>query len=121
MSWTINERLDVERQVVCNLCREIARGVWSPGDRLPAPNILAQEHVLNPRVVETAFSRLVQAGLLIVTSGGDFLVAPDAVALARARLLKSAKEEMKGFADRLRRAGIRTEDIQRIWKEATND
>ena len=121
MSWTINERLDVERQVVGNLCREIARGTWSPGDSLPAPNALAQEHILNPRVVETAFSRLVQAGLLGVTSGSDYLVAQDAADLARAFLLEVAKEEIGNLVNRLRLAGIETEDVQRIWKEVADD
>ena len=115
MSWIINERLDVERQVVGNLCREIARGAWSPGDCLPAPNALAQEHILNPRIVESAFSLLAQAGLLGVTSDGDYVVAQDAADLARTHLLESAKEEMRDLVNLLRSAGIQAEDIERTW------
>ena len=48
MSWTINERLDVERQVVLNLCLDIARGVWTPGDALPAPEFTCPRQNLEP-------------------------------------------------------------------------
>jgi len=82
MPWTVNERLDVEGQVVRHLCREIAREAWSPGDSLPAPHVVAQERILNPRTVGAAYSRLAQAGLLAATSGGDFVVTEDAQELA---------------------------------------
>lgn len=121
MFWTINERLDVEGQVVRHLCRDIARGVWSPGDRLPAPHVVAQEGILNPRIVELAFSKLVQAGLLTATSGGNFFVTENARELARVCLVESAKEEIVGLVTGLRCAGFDGDDIQRIWKEATDD
>jgi DNA-binding transcriptional regulator YhcF (GntR family) len=121
VSWAINERLDVEGQVVCHLYREIARGAWSPGDPLPAPHVVAQETILNPRTVESAFSRLAQVGVLTATSGGDFIVAGDAQELARGHLEKSVKGEIRDLVTGLRGAGFGTEDIQRIWKEATDD
>lgn len=121
MSWTINERLDVEDQVVCHLCREIARGAWSLGDSLPAPHVVAQERILNPRTVESAFSRLVQTGILTTTSGSEFVVTEDAQGLARDYLVKSAKQDINELVAGLRGAGFGTDDIQRIWKEATDD
>jgi DNA-binding transcriptional regulator YhcF (GntR family) len=71
--------------------------------------------------VESAFSRLAEAGILTATSGGGFLVAEDARELARDHLEKSAKEEIRDLVTGLRGAGFRMEDIQRIWKEATDD
>lgn len=121
MSWTITEQLDIEHQIVRNLCHEIARGVWCPGDSLPASHALAQEKVLNPRAIGAAFSKLAQSGLLRITSDGRFCITPDARELARAHLLQSAKEQLRQLVDDLRRAGSTTDDIQRVLKEATND
>jgi len=121
VSWTINERLDVEDQIVCHLCREIARGAWSPGDSLPASHVVAQEKILNPRTVESAFSRLAQSGILTATSDSDLVVTEDAQELARDFLVKSAEQEINELVAGLRGAGFGMEDIQRIWKEATDD
>lgn len=121
MSWTINERLDVERQVVLNICLDIARGAWAPGDALPAPSSLAQERILNPHVVESAFSRLAQSRLLTRTPDGAFLVAEDGQELARAHLVDAAREELRDLVHRLRQAGVPTAGIQQTWREAIND
>lgn len=121
MSWTINERLDIERQVVLNVCLDIARGVWKPGDALPAPSSLAQERILNPHIVESAFSRLAQFGLMTHTPDGAFVVAQDAVAVARTQLLAATREEVRDLVHRLRQAGVPAADIDQIWREATHD
>ena len=121
VSWSINERLDVERQVVLNLCLEIARGVWMPGDTLPAPNSLAQELILNPHVVESALSGLARSHLLTPTPDGHFRVADQARELAQAHLVKAAGKELRELVHGLRRAGVLEADIQGIWTEAIHD
>jgi DNA-binding transcriptional regulator YhcF (GntR family) len=116
--WSINERFDVERQVVRAVCHEIARGAWSPGDAIPPPHLLAEERILNPRVVESAYAKLVEAGLLVAASGGDYRAAPDSQQLARARLLQWVKEEVRELAGALRRAGLSDEEVERVFREA---
>ena len=118
--WAINERFDVERQVMRAICYEIARGAWLPNDAIPPPHVLAKERILSPRVVESAYAKLVKEGLLVAVSGGVYQTADDAQELARARLLKWAGEEVRDLARALRRAGINDEHIQRILGEAAD-
>jgi DNA-binding transcriptional regulator YhcF (GntR family) len=118
VTWAINERLDVERQLVRAICHDIARGVSPPGDAMPSPGALAQERVLNPHVVESAYAKLVEAGLVCVGPPGDYQITEHAPRLARDCLLQWAEEEMKDLAGALRRAGLSTDDVQRVFREA---
>lgn len=119
--WIINERLDVEHQVVTHLCHEIARGAWTPGESLPTPNAIACQYVLNPGAVESAFRQLVKAGILIAAPTGEYVATEDAADLARAAVAESARNEMRDLVRRLRQAKIHSEDIERFWVEAMND
>lgn len=118
MFWAINERFDVEHQVVRAICHEIARGAWSPGDETPSPHLLAKQRILNPRIVESAYAKLVEGGLLIALPGGGHQTADGAQPLARACLLRWAKEEVTDLVSGLRRAGLSDEDVQRLLREA---
>lgn len=127
MSWAINERFDLQRQVVRAICEEIARGTYPPGDALPAPHLLAKERILNPRVVESVYARLVEAGVLVAVSVADdqtprdqptaYQTAHDAQRLARGCLLRWAREEVRDLVRALGRAGLSGEDVQRVFRE----
>ena len=118
MFWDIDERIDVERQVVRALSYEIARGAWASGDTVPSPHDLAEARVLNPRVVESAYAKLAEAGFLVRHAAGDHQIAADAPRLARAWLLEWAEEEVRGLVGSLRRAGLSGDDVERILREA---
>lgn len=118
MFWAINERFNVEDQVVRAVCHEITRGVWSRGDAVPSPHVLAKERILNPHVVESAYAKLVKAGLLVALSGGDYQTADEAQRLARGRLLEWAEEEVRDLSGSLRRAGLSREEVERIFRQA---
>lgn len=118
MSWAINERLDVEGQLVRVICHDVARGVWLVGDALPSPHALAQDRVLNPRIAEAAYASLVEAGVLRLQPGGEFRVAEDARRLARDCLLEWAKGQLRDLARALRQAGFSAEDVRRVCREA---
>ena len=117
MSWDINERFEVERQVVRAICRQIARGTLPPGHAMPPPHVLAQERVLNPRVVESAYATLVEVGLLLAPSGDAYQIADDAQRLARVWLLQCAEQELREMVSALRRDGLSTEEIRRVFRE----
>ncbi len=117
MFWAINERFDIEGQVVRAICHEIARGAWSPGDAVPSPHVLAKERVLNPSVVESAYAKLVKLGLLVALPGGDHQTADDARPRARDCLLDWAEEDVRDLARALRRAGVSREAVQRLFRE----
>ena len=118
MFWAINERFDIEQQVVRAICHEIARGAQAPGDPMPSPHVVAKERVLNPRVVESAYAKLVKLGLLVALPGGDHQTADDARRLARDCLLAWAEEDARDLVRALRRAGVSREAVQRVFREA---
>ncbi len=119
-SWAINERFDVERQVVRAICHDIARGAVPLGDVMPSPHVLSEEKLLNPHAVESAYAKLVEAGLLRVQPGGDYQISADAPRLARNCLLQWAKEEAQHLIHSLRSAGLSAEEIQSVFREAGN-
>jgi DNA-binding transcriptional regulator YhcF (GntR family) len=116
----IDQRFDIERQLVRTICYEIARGAWSAGDSIPSPHAFAHERILNPRVVESAYATLVENGVLTATSGDQYEPAEDAPARARACLLQWAKEDVKDLVSALRRVGVAALDIQSVLGEITD-
>ena len=118
MFWAINERLDVKHQVLRAICRDVARGIWSPGDLMPAPHVLAKERILNPRIVESAYGKLVELGLLVALPDGRHRIADGARRLARDRLVEWAEEDVKDLIRALRSAGVSGEVVQRLFREA---
>jgi len=118
VSWAINEKFDVEQQVVRVICHEIARGVWVPGDQMPTPESLARDRILSPRAVESAFARLVEIGLLERSTDGATRVAADARRLAQDQLLRLARAEVDAIRTGLRHAGISAEAVERIFRES---
>jgi DNA-binding transcriptional regulator YhcF (GntR family) len=119
-SWEIDERLDVARQVVRAICRDIARGVSAPGEAMPSPQVLAAERLLNPHAVESAFAMLVEAGLLSPQSGGAYRISNDAAAIARKLILEHAKTDVRDLVAELRRAGLSADEVQSVLREAGN-
>jgi len=117
VSWVINERFDVERQIVLAICQDVARGVLPPGDAMSSPQSLSEERTLNPHSVESAYAKLVEDGLLRVQAGGDYQISADAPRLARSCLLQWAKEEAKCLVGTLRCAGLSAEEIQGVFRE----
>jgi DNA-binding transcriptional regulator YhcF (GntR family) len=146
VNWTFNERFAVEHQVMQAICRDVARGALLPGDAVPAPHALAQERLLNPRRVESAYVKLVEAGLLrfgetvlrtgtgAAMNGGSasstaqpiaepvpvFKVAEGAQQRARDCLLRWAKEELSDLVNGLRRAGLTAEELRNLLREMGN-
>ena len=119
MFGDINERFDIEHQVVRAISYEIARRAWSPGDAVPSPHDLAKGRILNPHAVESAYAKLAEAGLLVPRPEGDYRIAADARRLAREWLLQWAVEEVRDLVGSLRRAGLSGEDIERDFRSRT--
>jgi DNA-binding transcriptional regulator YhcF (GntR family) len=82
-----------------------------------SPHALSQERLLNPHVVESAYAKLVEAGLLCGRSGGEYWVSEHAPRLARDYLLQCVEEDIRDLVGTLRRAGLSAEEVQRILRE----
>lgn len=120
MTYTFNERLDFERQLLRAICYDVARGALPPGDPMPMPETLAQELLLNPRVVESVYAKLVEAEVLLLQSGGGYAIAERAERVARNHLLRWAEEDVRDLVGALRRAALSAEEIERVFREICN-
>jgi DNA-binding transcriptional regulator YhcF (GntR family) len=116
--WTINERSNVERQVERAICFDVARGITLPGELLPAPQVLSEQRLLNPHVVEAAFAELTEAGLLHIEQDGGHRIAGHAAELARKLLREWASTEVRAIAKMLCHAGLTADDVRAVFREA---
>lgn len=120
VSWATNEQLSGEHQVMREICYNIARGVFSPGDAMPSPHALSQDRMINPRIVELAYAKLAKAGILNIPSSENYHISAEAQPLAREFLLVCTKKELRDFVEILKCAGLSTGEIQAIFREASD-
>lgn len=85
------QRRSLVDTVVDELKREIAKGSWSIGDRLPSENELISILQVSRTSVREGVRSLVQLGLLETRQGdGTYLIATDPTQVALRRALRSA-------------------------------
>ena len=74
MQFEIDERQPIYRQIVETLIRQIARGFWPPGGKLPSIREVAAAARVNPNTVSRAFQELERTGLVATRRGeGTFV------------------------------------------------
>lgn len=117
MIYQIDERNDIERQLICNLCLEIACGKYRPGDRAPTEEALAHSLLINPRVVAITYERLKEAGLFEEIDEHNFRLRSAAPERAREFLKIHYRSELRKIADRLINAGLTHSEIQDLFQE----
>lgn len=110
MAWNFNESAPIYQQIVSGLQREIARGAYPPGSRLPSVRDLAMEAGVNPNTMQRALSELERSGLVNSQRTAGRFITDDAAALAQLRVSMS-----EGIADefcrKLRSLGMRDDEI----------
>lgn len=63
------------RQIVEQVQRRVAGGLWLPGDELPSVRAVAERHAINPMTVSKAYSQLEADGVLERRRGVGMAVA----------------------------------------------
>lgn len=63
------------RQIVEQVQRRVAAGLWQPGDELPSVRAVAERHAINPMTVSKAYSLLEAEGVLERRRGVGMAVA----------------------------------------------
>jgi GntR family transcriptional regulator len=83
----------IYRQIVEQVRRHVASGLWRAGEELPSVRALALEHTINPMTVSKAYSLLEAEGLLERRRGMGMVIAarqPAAAIDERRALLEPA-------------------------------
>ena len=95
----------IYRQLVDQVRRRVAAGVWKAGDEMPSVRELAQALAVNPMTVSKAYGLLESQGVLERRRGLSMVVAARAGAAApvagRAELLRPALERAAAEARQL--------------------
>lgn len=102
---TTGSAAPIYRQLMDQVLRRIASGLWQAGDELPSVRELAQALAVNPMTVSKAYSLLEAQGALERRRGQSMVVAAGRSALAsatdRAELLRPTLERAASEARQL--------------------
>ena len=99
------------RQIVEQVQRRVAGGLWQPGDDLPSVRAVAERHAINPMTVSKAYSLLEAEGVLERRRGVGMAVALRPAPEARDRLALLAPA-LDALLHQARQLGIPGPDLQ---------
>ena len=108
----VDERRDVEDQIVRRVLLQIARGAYREGETLPPPQSVARDLLVNPRRVQAAYRRLSSNRLVVQVKGQGYLIQPDAREEARTRLVDCFCDRLHASLTELREVGCSTAQLQ---------
>lgn len=120
MWLNINPRLStpIYQQVVDRIKEMVARGILTPGERIPTVREMATELSLNPNTIAKAYQRLEQEGIIeTMRSRGTFVADRTSVAD-----LKVAREQLTGLVEKVLieayHLGLEREVIEELFAES---
>ena len=116
MPWTMSSERPIYLQLVDRIKRQIASGVYSPGDRFPSVRELALEAAVNPNTMQRAMASLEADGLLITSRTAGRSVTTEE-ALIKEMKEQIAQEEYKRFYQSMRELGFEDDEIKRFVQE----
>ena len=108
----VDERRDVEDQIVRRVWVEIARDAYREAETLPPPESVARDLLVNPRRVQAAYRRLSADGLVTHIKGQGYLIQPGAREQARARLVDCFCNRLQASLTELQEVGCSPAQIQ---------
>jgi DNA-binding transcriptional regulator YhcF (GntR family) len=108
----VDERRDVEDQIVRKFWLEIARGAYREGETLPPSGSIARDLLVNPRKVQAAYRRLGTDGIVAQMKGQGHVVQPEAREKARARLAEHLRDGLRAALVELREVGCSPQQLR---------
>jgi GntR family transcriptional regulator len=110
MKWQFESGRPIYLQIVDELTMRIANGTYPPGAKLPSVRDLAIEAGVNPNTMQRAMSEMESRGLVhSERTSGRFVTKEEQVLKELHDGL--AAEYIREFVEKLRRIGIKDEDI----------
>ena len=116
MAWDMSSERPIYIQLVERITRQIASGVYSPGDRFPSVRELALEAAVNPNTMQRAMAALEADGLLVTSRTAGRTVTDD-TALIETVKKNLAMSEYGNFYRSMRELGYSDDEIVRFVKE----
>lgn len=105
-------------QIADNICDEVAKGRYSPGDRVPSVREYAASVQVNANTVMRAYDLLSQKGIIVNKRGIGYFVADDACKIINSQLAQRFLDtELKYAFSRLEALGITPEALSTLYTE----
>ena len=120
MEWNFKNGIPIYSQIVDEMTMRIASGIYEPGEKLASVRDLAMDAGVNPNTMQRALAELERRGLVYSErTSGRFVTKEEAV-------LKSLHEELakkyfQELAEKLRKIGMSSEEIQEAIKKWAED
>ena len=105
-----NSAEPIYRQIVAQVRRQVASGLWPTGTLLPSVRALAQQHAINPMTVSKAYSLLEAEGLLERRRGTGMLIAERQIASHPTYRLALLEPALRSAAQQAGQLGIGPKD-----------
>jgi GntR family transcriptional regulator len=118
--WTIDpdDPVPIGDQITYRVLYGIARGVYRPGDKLPAVREIAKRLKVNPNTVGRAYRDLERDGVLVSRRGTGVFVHEDALDTAVERRQSLVLERFERAVGEALDAGLDAVQIQEVLIEA---
>ncbi len=101
-------------QLVEHLKHSIETGAIKAGEQLPSVRRMAEELLINPNTVVSAYRELEREGLVDLRHGSGVFVRDSIV--ARTELMKKAEPVMRSVVNRLETLGLSEDEIRRLME-----
>lgn len=95
----------VYEQIIDGIEKNILLGIYPQGSVLPSLRELSVTLGINPNTIQKSYAELTRRGIICPSPGSGCYVAPNAIALIRARAMDKL-ETIRAIAAELRMAGI---------------
>lgn len=100
-------------QVVEQVEKLVARGVWQADDKVPSVRQMAMELSLNPNTVQKAYSELLGRGVIYSVKGKGNFVSNNREKIKETKLME-IREEIRQLLRRAKELGITKEECNEL-------
>jgi GntR family transcriptional regulator len=116
-----SSRSAIYQQIVDQVREGVARGVLTPGERLPSVRELARALVVNPNTIAKAYTELEREGTLLTRPGlGVFVAQPSQEFTLNSRR-RRLNESMDRFLTEAVHLGFSAEAVRQLLEERAAD
>ncbi len=120
MEWIFKNGIPLYTQIIDEMTMRIASGAYQPGEKLPSVRDLAMDAGVNPNTMQRALADLERKGLVYSErTNGRFVTEEENVLNALHEDL--AKEYFEEFTEKLRKIGMKTDEITGAVKRWLED
>lgn len=119
MDWKFKPGLPIYTQIVEQMKLSIAKGVYQPGEKLPAVRELAMEAAVNPNTMQRALTEMEREGLFYTERTNGRFVTKEEETLDKMRIALG-EEFIRELFTNLEKMGMNKEQIVKAvakWAE----